>query len=179
MQATRVLIVDDNAGFRQRIGEFLASEPDILVVGEACDGREAIDQATELEPDVVLMDVRMAGMNGLSVTPRIKDASRGTDHHPESFRPERVPQRCLGQWRSAYVVKKSMAADLLPGSTGDRLEAQSSVTFDRLSRAPKRCMEVLCLLRKGVLAGDRCRSELARRVNDLSSSRGRPAPRRA
>ena len=71
MQVVRILIVDDNARFRRRIREFLATEPDIQVVGEAADGREAIEKGIEPEPDGVLMDVRMAGMNGFDATRRL------------------------------------------------------------------------------------------------------------
>ena len=73
MQLTRILIVDDNAVFRQCLREFLASEPDIEVVGEAADGHKAILKAREFQPDVVLMDVRMRGLNGLDATRQLKD----------------------------------------------------------------------------------------------------------
>src|SRR6266516_440987 len=55
----RVMVVDDHALFRRGLEMVLAQEPDIDLVGEASDGAEAVDRATELMPDVVLMDVRM------------------------------------------------------------------------------------------------------------------------
>ena len=73
MQEIRVLIVDDNVGFRRRIGEFLAAEPDIETVGEAASGEEALQKARELKPSVVLMDVRMPGTNGISATRQLKE----------------------------------------------------------------------------------------------------------
>ncbi len=79
MQVIRILIVDDNARFRRRIRKFLATEPDIQVVGEAADGREAIEKGIELEPDVVFMDVRMAGMNGFDATRRLAAAMLGLE----------------------------------------------------------------------------------------------------
>jgi len=62
----RVLLVDDNAGFRQRLARLLQLEQDMEIVGEAADGSEAIARARELRPDVVLMDFRMTGMDGVT-----------------------------------------------------------------------------------------------------------------
>lgn len=62
----RVMLVDDNAGFRQRMARVLQLQEDITVVGEAADGNEAIALARELHPDVVLMDFRMAGLDGFT-----------------------------------------------------------------------------------------------------------------
>ncbi|HEU4797876.1 MAG TPA: response regulator transcription factor [bacterium] len=66
MSRIRVLLVDDNAGFRQRLARLLQMEQDMEIVGEAADGSEAIARARELRPDVVLMDFRMAGMDGVT-----------------------------------------------------------------------------------------------------------------
>jgi DNA-binding NarL/FixJ family response regulator len=64
----RVLVVDDQALVRGGFRLILESQPDLEVVGEAADGREALAKARELRPDVVLMDVRMPGMDGLEAT---------------------------------------------------------------------------------------------------------------
>jgi DNA-binding NarL/FixJ family response regulator len=61
----RVLVVDDQRLIRDSIASLLHVQPGIVVVGTAGDGREAVDQATALEPDVVLMDVRMPTMDGI------------------------------------------------------------------------------------------------------------------
>lgn len=67
----RVVLVDDQALFRAGIRMLLASQPDIDVVGEAGDGREAIELVRVTRPDVVLMDIRMPVMDGLTATAEI------------------------------------------------------------------------------------------------------------
>jgi DNA-binding NarL/FixJ family response regulator len=71
-----VLIVDDQALVRAGFRMILEIEPDLHVVGEAADGEQAVAQATALRPDVVLMDVRMPGVDGIAATQRLTaDAS--------------------------------------------------------------------------------------------------------
>ena len=73
-----VLIADDQALVRRGFRMILEIEDDIEVVGEAVDGRDAIDKANELAPDVVLMDVRMPGLDGIAATQQLtaENASR-------------------------------------------------------------------------------------------------------
>jgi len=68
----RVLLVDDQAVVREGLKSMLAPESDIRVVGEAANGQQAIAQASRLSPDVVLMDVRMPGMDGLTALEALK-----------------------------------------------------------------------------------------------------------
>lgn len=72
-ERTTVLLVDDHALFRQGLAGLLSSQDDIEVVGEASDGREAVEKARELVPDLILMDINMPGSNGLEATRLIKD----------------------------------------------------------------------------------------------------------
>ncbi len=78
MSPFRILLVDDHALFREGLRAILDAQPDLEVVGEAADGLEAVVKARELQPDLVLMDIRMPGMDGLEALLRIKRASPET-----------------------------------------------------------------------------------------------------
>jgi DNA-binding NarL/FixJ family response regulator len=67
----RVLLVDDHALLREGLANLLRAEPDFEVVGEGSDGLEAIEQASGLRPDIILMDVRTPRLDGLEATRRI------------------------------------------------------------------------------------------------------------
>ncbi len=115
MQATRILIVDDNAIFRGYIKEHLAPEPDVEVIGEAADTQEAMRKVRELKPDVVLMDVRMPGMNGIDATRRLKEELPNlkvivlTIFDIEAYR-----EAAMASGASGYVIKKDLVEELLP-----------------------------------------------------------------
>jgi two-component system NarL family response regulator len=70
----RVLVVDDHALFRRGLEMVLSAEPDIVVVGEAEDGADAVARSTEVLPDIVLLDVRMPRRSGIDACRAIKDA---------------------------------------------------------------------------------------------------------
>jgi DNA-binding NarL/FixJ family response regulator len=71
MNSIRILIADDHALFREGLGALFLSVPDTEVVGEAGTGEEAVARAVDLQPDVVLMDIQMPGINGIEATRRI------------------------------------------------------------------------------------------------------------
>jgi DNA-binding NarL/FixJ family response regulator len=72
MEPIRILLAEDHAVVRESIRESLAREPEFLIVGEAGDGEEAVRQAKQLSPDVILMDVSMPRLNGIEATRQIK-----------------------------------------------------------------------------------------------------------
>jgi two-component system response regulator DegU len=71
VEPIRVLIVDDHALFRQGLARILEMEEDIVVVGEAANGQEALELAARLQPHVILMDINMPVVNGLEATRRL------------------------------------------------------------------------------------------------------------
>jgi DNA-binding NarL/FixJ family response regulator len=78
MEKIRVLIVDDHPVVREGLHAMLSTDRSIEVVGEACDGAEAVTMVAEKEPNVVLMDLRMPSMDGVQAIRRIKDQSSST-----------------------------------------------------------------------------------------------------
>jgi DNA-binding NarL/FixJ family response regulator len=75
METIRVLIADDQAITRSGLRSLLAQQADLEIVGEARDGAEVIELAESLQPDLILMDLRMPGVNGIEATRRIHRAS--------------------------------------------------------------------------------------------------------
>ena len=75
----RVVLVDDHAVIRAGLAQLIATAEDIEVVGQAGDGAEAVEQARALTPDVVLMDLQMPGVDGVSATREIVSSGLGVD----------------------------------------------------------------------------------------------------
>jgi DNA-binding NarL/FixJ family response regulator len=76
MDLTRVLVADDNVGYGAMLSRFVASRPDMEVVGLASDGRQAVLMADVLHPDVVVMDLYMPDVDGFEATRRLKAFER-------------------------------------------------------------------------------------------------------
>jgi CheY-like chemotaxis protein len=72
----RILLVDDAPAVRESLGWLLLDEPGLTVVGEAANGTEAIRQALELAPDLVILDIEMPGIDGFNVTRQLKTLPR-------------------------------------------------------------------------------------------------------
>src|SRR5215213_8458194 len=74
MQPIRILIADDHLLYREGVRSLLSHVPDLEVVGEAVSGEDVIAKATEIAPEVILMDIKMPGLNGIEATRRILEA---------------------------------------------------------------------------------------------------------
>ena len=112
--AIRILIADDHEVVRDGVRALLEKQADMLVVGEAADGREAARLADELEPDVVVMDVGMPNLNGIDATRRILAA------HPQMavvilsmHQDESYVLRSLKAGAKGYLLKESLRSDVL------------------------------------------------------------------
>jgi len=109
----RVLLADDHTLVREGIRLCLEALGDIAVVGEAADGRSAVEQALELEPDVVLMDISMPILSGIEATAQIKKARPAIQVVGLSmYDNEDYVTRLLQAGASGYVLKRSAATEL-------------------------------------------------------------------
>jgi DNA-binding NarL/FixJ family response regulator len=114
MNSIRVLIVDDHAILRDGLRALLGYYPDVLVLGEASDGAQAVKLVAELHPDVVLMDIAMPTMNGIEATRIIHQ------NYPSSrvliltqHEDWRYVQPLLQAGATGYVLKRALGADLI------------------------------------------------------------------
>ncbi|MFB6825816.1 response regulator [Streptomyces virginiae] len=172
----RVLIVDDQVMVREGFSVLLNAMDGIEVVGEAVDGREAIEQVTALRPDVVLMDIRMPRMNGLEATREIVAAD--TDAKVlvlTTFDLDEYVYQALRAGASGFLLKDASARQLADGvrvvAAGEALLAPSVtkrliVEFSKISEARKladptgtgtlteRETEVLVLIAQGLSNGE-------------------------
>jgi DNA-binding NarL/FixJ family response regulator len=111
-----VLIVDDQPLQRLGFRMLLESNPDTDVVGEAATGVEAVRRTTELRPDVVLMDVRMPGMDGIEATRRIVDAGgRSRILMLTTFDLDEYVHSALRAGASGFLLKDAHPEELLAG----------------------------------------------------------------
>jgi DNA-binding NarL/FixJ family response regulator len=130
---TRCLIADDQAMVREGFAAVLDSQPGLLVVGQAADGADAVRQARQLQPDVVLMDVRMPVMDGLQATRQILSAA-ASPARPRvlmltTFDLDEYVYEALRAGASGFLLKDATAAELIHAvrvvAAGDALLAPS------------------------------------------------------
>ncbi len=178
MNPTRVLIADDHAVVRAGIRLLIDRQEDMEVIGEAGDGWQAVEQATSLRPDLVLLDVTMPGLNGLEVASELRRAVPDvrllvlTMHDDEAYL-----RQFLQAGVSGYILKKAADTELVaavravvrgetyiyPSLTGvlvDRFLDKPEVTKERGShgKLTARETEILQLVAQGYTSqqiGDR------------------------
>lgn len=114
MPKIKILIADDHTILREGIRALLSFYEDIEVVGEASDGKEAITQVKELNPDIVLMDIAMPGLGGLESTLELRKTSPETKIIVlTQYDNREYIYRFLKAGVSGYVLKKAMGTELL------------------------------------------------------------------
>jgi DNA-binding NarL/FixJ family response regulator len=177
----RVLIADDQGMVRTGFATFLQAQPDMDVVGEAADGRQAVERAAELQPDVILMDVRMPVMDGLEATRRIVGGVDGAqrDHGPRvliltTFDLDEHVYEALRAGASGFLLKDASATELAEAvrvvAAGDAVISPSVMrrliaefahlggprapTRARLEGLTERETEVLALIAQGLSNGE-------------------------
>ncbi|MFD5820548.1 response regulator [Streptomyces sp. NPDC059618] len=146
-RAIRVLIADDQMMVREGFSVLLGAMPDIEVVGEAVNGREAVDRVRELQPDVVLMDIRMPEMNGIDATREIVAADGAAKVLVlTTFDLDEYVYQALRAGASGFLLKDASARQLADGvrvvSAGEALLAPSVTKrliteFSKLAEEPR------------------------------------------
>lgn len=114
----RVIIVDDQGMVRAGFAALLSAQADIDVVGEAGDGRSGIEVSRKTHPDIVLMDVRMPEMDGLTATRALLSREPGTAHRPKvimltTFDVDDYVYEALHAGASGFLLKDSPPASLV------------------------------------------------------------------
>src|SRR4051794_26833654 len=168
MTKIRVLLAEDHAIVREGLRALLNAQPDMEIVGEAADGHEACRRASELAPDVVIMDISMPGLNGARATEAIRQDCAGTRVLALTAHEDKGYFRLLVKaGASGYLLKRAASRDLIhairtvaaggayldPTMAGDLLEnfagkpaTRSSPREDELS---DRESEVVRLIARG------------------------------
>jgi DNA-binding NarL/FixJ family response regulator len=116
MNTLRILVVDDSEVIRRGVCSLLAGQPELRVVSVASNGLEAVEQAREQQPDVILLDISLPGLNGIEAARRIRSVA------PDSkilflsqYDTWATAREALRTGATGYVVKSDAAFDLIPG----------------------------------------------------------------
>lgn len=169
-----ILVADDQPLVRAGLVMLLAAQPDLVVVGEASDGRQAVQRARELGPDVVLMDLRMPVLDGASATRELTRGAADGDRLTAvlvltTFNDDEAVYEALTAGASGFLLKHAAPADLVtavrrvaageswidPAVAGQVIKALSSlprgargelIVIDRLTTRER---EVLSLMASG------------------------------
>lgn len=140
---TRVLIADDDDLMRAGLVELLSGEPEVEIVGQARTGREAIERARRLDPDVVLMDVRMPDLDGIEATQRLTDAApRAKVLILTTFEQDDYIFGALRAGASGFLLKRTRPEELIAAvhtvGAGEALLSPSVTrrVIDRMAQQP-------------------------------------------
>jgi DNA-binding NarL/FixJ family response regulator len=140
---TRVLIADDDDLMRAGLVELLTADPDIEIVGQASTGREAVERARRLAPDVVLMDVRMPDLDGIEATRELSQASPGARVLIlTTFEQDDYVFGALRAGASGFLLKRARPEELIAAvhtiAAGDSLLSPSVTrrVIDRMAQQP-------------------------------------------
>jgi two-component system, NarL family, response regulator len=155
---TRILVADDHAVVRMGLVAMIHSEPDMQVVGEAEDGRQAVELFQRLRPDILLLDLRMPGLDGVEVTQKIcREAPLARVIILTTYDGEEEIYRALQAGARGYLLKKDTLGE-------DMLNAIRSVHAGQHFIPPAVA---------AVLAGRLHRSELTGREMEVLTALGR------
>lgn len=114
MKKITVLLVDDHTVLRQGLRVLLLAEPDLEVVGEAENGRQAVQMASKLKPDVVIMDIAMPQLNGLEATQQIlKEVPLTKVLILSSYSDDEYVHKLTEAGAVGYLIKRTAANDLI------------------------------------------------------------------
>lgn len=111
----QILVVDDYEPFRRFLRSKLHSRPELQIVREATDGLQAVQQARQLQPDLILLDIGLPTLNGIEAARRIREVSPSSKilFVSENRSPD-IAEAALSTGACGYVVKSDAAGDLLP-----------------------------------------------------------------
>ncbi|HET7214293.1 MAG TPA: response regulator transcription factor [Terriglobia bacterium] len=141
MPKIRVIVADDHALVRDGIKALLSLTPDIEVIGEATDGRQAIDKCRELQPDVILMDIAMPGLGGLEATLELKhEAPKTRVLVLTQYDDAEYVRRFLKIGVAGYVLKRMLGSDLasaIRSAAEGGLVLDPQIAMEAVQTAPK------------------------------------------
>jgi DNA-binding NarL/FixJ family response regulator len=140
---TRVLIADDDHLMRAGLVELLTADPTIEIVGQASTGRQAVDRTRQLEPDVVLMDIRMPDLDGIAATRQLSQAAPAARVLIlTTFEQDDYIFGALRVGASGFLLKRTRPEDLIAAvhtvAAGDSLLSPSVTrrVIDRMAQQP-------------------------------------------